>query len=165
MVLHCTGLSSRQSLFNSPSRGLHRPTHRCHINRAHIQTRALFGKGGDGKGGGNPFGNMANLMENVKKAQQLVQVEAAKVQEELSRAEFDGYSDDETVRVVMSGNQEPKSVDITTAAYEGNDAEALSGLVTEAMRDAHTKSVAGMKERMSKLASGLGLGGQGLPGM
>ncbi len=132
-------------------------------------------------------------MENVKKAQQLVQVEAAKVQEELSRAEFDGYSDDETVRVVMSGNQEPKSVDITTAAYEGNDAEvlcccllfiqrhhdgsqpaetlatpylrsyghdlpalslpwqmlktlmmvqALSALVTEAMRDAHTKSVA-----------------------
>ena len=64
-------------------------------------------------------------MENVKKAQQLVQVEAAKVQEELSRAEFDGYSDDETVRVVMSGNQEPKSVDITTAAYEGNDAEVF----------------------------------------
>lgn len=77
------------------------------------------------QGGGNPFGNMANLMENVKKAQQLVQVEAAKVQEELSKAEFDGYSDDETVRVVMSGNQEPKSVDITTAAYEGNDAEVI----------------------------------------
>ena len=66
---------------------------------------------------------MANLMENVKKAQQLVQVEAAKVQEELSKAEFDGYSADETVRVVLSGNQEPKSVDITTAAYEANDAE------------------------------------------
>ena len=64
-------------------------------------------------------------MENVKKAQQLVQVEAGKVQEELSRAEFDGYSDDETVRVVMSGNQEPKSVDITAAAYEGNDAEVF----------------------------------------
>ena len=145
---------------------IRRPAHTCHVNRAHIKTRALFGKGGDGKvhallsrpccptqlpldalccprlpcgqlrraephdaavesvqGGGNPFGNMANLMENVKKAQQLVQVEAAKVQEELSKAEFDGYSDDETVRVVMSGNQEPKSVDITTAAYEGNDAE------------------------------------------
>ncbi|CAK0765088.1 hypothetical protein CVIRNUC_003223 [Coccomyxa viridis] len=108
---------------------------------------------------------MANLMENVKKAQQLVQVEAAKVQEELAQAEFDGYSEDETVRVVMSGNQEPKSVDITSAAYDSNDAEGLSALVTEAMRDAHGKSVAGMKERMSKLASGLGLGGQGLPGM
>ncbi len=68
-------------------------------------------------------------MENVKKAQQLVQVEAGKVQEELSRAEFDGYSDDETVRVVMSGNQEPKSVDITAAAYEGNDAEVFCCLL------------------------------------
>lgn len=38
------------------------------------------------------------------------------------RAEFEGYSDDETVRVVMSGNQEPKSVDITDSAYEqGSD--------------------------------------------
>ena len=35
----------------------------------------------------NPFaglGDMANLMENMKKAQQLVEVEAAKVQEELA---------------------------------------------------------------------------------
>ena len=36
----------------------------------------------------------------------------------MCRAEFEGYSDDETVRVVMSGNQEPKSVDITEAAIE-----------------------------------------------
>lgn len=42
--------------------------------------------------------------------------EAAKAQEELAAAEFDGYSSDETVRVVMSGNQEPKSVDITEEA-------------------------------------------------
>ncbi len=63
------------------------------------------------------------MMENVKKAQQLVQVEAAKVQEELSKAEFDGYSSDETIRVVMSGNQEPRSVDITEAAMEANSAE------------------------------------------
>jgi hypothetical protein len=31
------------------------------------------------QGGGNPFANMGNIMENVKKAQQLVQVEAGKV--------------------------------------------------------------------------------------
>lgn len=39
-------------------------------------------------GGKNPFaalGNMGNIMENVKKAQQLVQVEAAKAQEELAK--------------------------------------------------------------------------------
>lgn len=38
-----------------------------------------------GGGGMNPFGNMGNLMENLKKAQAMVQVEAAKVQEELAK--------------------------------------------------------------------------------
>ena len=93
------------------------------------------------------------------------------------RAEFEGYSEDETVRVVMSGNQEPKSVEITeTAIEQGSDVSSvcgvlpldiqarqcwpvhgmtcliitsmnpavlqkLSALVTEAMRDAHSKSV------------------------
>lgn len=33
------------------------------------------------------------------------------------RTEFEGYSADETVRVVMSGNQEPRGVDITEEAY------------------------------------------------
>ena len=106
---------------------------------------------------------MGNLMENIKKAQAMVQVEAAKVQEELSRAEFEGFSSDESVRVVMSGNQEPKSVDITEEAYSQGQ-EKLSALVTEAMKDSHAKSVAGMKARMSQLASNLGLP-QGTPPM
>ena len=32
--------------------------------------------------------------------------------------DFEGYSSDETVRVVMSGNQEPRGVDITQEAYD-----------------------------------------------
>jgi hypothetical protein len=35
-------------------------------------------------GGGNPF-DMKNLMESVKKAQQLVQVETQRVQQELAK--------------------------------------------------------------------------------
>ena len=99
---------------------------------------------------------MGNLMENIKKAQAMVQVEAAKVQQELAEAEFEGFSADETVRVVMSGNQEPKAVDITEEAYT-QGAEKLNALVFEAMADAHARSVAGMKARMSQLASNLGL--------
>ncbi|KAK9909789.1 hypothetical protein WJX75_007464 [Coccomyxa subellipsoidea] len=162
--LHCSGtctVLNRQRLQPSHALALRSSSGR-RSDRRSLKTYALFGKG-DGKGGGNPFGNMGNLMENVKKAQQLVQVEAAKVQEELSKAEFDGYSSDETIRVVMSGNQEPRSVDITEAAMEANSAEELSQLVAEAMKDAHAKSVQGMKERMSTLASSLGLGGQNNP--
>jgi hypothetical protein len=70
------------------------------------------------QGGGNPFANMGNMLEQMKKAQQLVQVEAAQVQTELAETDFEGYSSDETVRVVMSGNQEPRSVDFTDEALE-----------------------------------------------
>jgi DNA-binding protein YbaB len=43
--------------------------------------------------------------------------------------------------------------------------QKLSELCTEAMKDAHAKSVAGMKLRMKDLAANLGLpGGAGLPG-
>ena len=34
----------------------------------------------------------------------------------LHRAEFEGFSEDETVRVVVSGNQLPMTVDITDEA-------------------------------------------------
>lgn len=135
----------------------------CRAQRPRVQqrrpltTRALFGKGGeDGGGGMNPFGNMGNLMENLKKAQAMVQVEAAKVQEELANTDFDGYSADETVRVVMSGNQEPRTVEITQEAYD-QGVEKLNQLVAEAMKEAHLKSVDGMKARMRQLASNLGM--------
>ncbi len=50
------------------------------------------------------------------------------------------YDEDETVRVVMSGNQEPKSVDVTQEAIDAGT-EELNKRVTAAMRDAHAKSV------------------------
>jgi len=109
-----------------------------------------------GGGGGNPFGNMGNFMKQLQQAQQVMQVEAVKVQKEMQEAEFEGFSEDETVRVVMSGNQEAKGCDITQAAYS-QGAEKLGVLVTEAYKDAHEKSVNAMKERMKGLASSLGL--------
>lgn len=102
------------------------------------------------------LGNLSNIFEQVKKAQQLVQVEAVKVQQELASAEFEGFSSDESVRAVVSGNQEPRGTDITEEAMKMG-AEKLSELVTEAYKDAHGKSVAAMKERMRSLASQLGV--------
>ncbi|CAG9462245.1 unnamed protein product [Pedinophyceae sp. YPF-701] len=132
-----------------------------------VQVRALFG-GGKGGEGGNPMANMAGLLDSVKKAQQLVQQETAQVQAELAATEFEGYSEDETVRVVFSGNQEPKGIDITQAAYDQGP-EKLEALIQEAMSEAHSKSVAGMRERMQALAQKLGLpnmgGGGGMGGM
>ncbi|XP_057810410.1 nucleoid-associated protein At4g30620, chloroplastic-like isoform X1 [Salvia miltiorrhiza] len=86
------------------------------------------------------MGNMQNLYETVKKAQMVVQVEAVRVQKELAAAEFDGYCQDELIKVTLSGNQQPVRIEITDAAMELG-AEKLSLLVTEAYKDAHQKSV------------------------
>jgi hypothetical protein len=122
----------------------------------------------------------------VKKAQQVVQVEAVKAQKELAAcvalppafvlsphpplsgldspapadrsAQFDGYSSDELVKATVSGNQEPRGCDITEAAMELGS-ERLAELVNEAYRDAHAKSIAAMKERMRTLAQQMGLPG------
>jgi DNA-binding protein YbaB len=99
---------------------------------------------------------MQNLYETVKKAQMVVQVEAVRVQKELAVAEFDGYCQGELVKVTLSGNQQPIRTDITDAAMELGS-EKLSLLVTEAYKDAHSKSVLAMKERMSDLAQSLGM--------
>jgi len=118
------------------------------------------------KGLGNMFGNMQGLYDTVRKAQQVVQVEAVRVQKELAAAEFDGYCEDELVKVTLSGNQEPIRVEITEIALE-KGAEDLSVLVNQAYKDAHTKSVAAMKDRMKNLAESLGMppGLGGGPGM
>ena len=99
---------------------------------------------------------MGGLMESVKKAQAMVGEQAAQVQKELAAAEFEGYSDDETVKVVMSGNQEPRYCDITQAAMD-EGAEGVSQRVTEAMIDSHTQSVTAMKDRMKRMATDLGI--------
>ncbi|KAG6587818.1 Nucleoid-associated protein, chloroplastic, partial [Cucurbita argyrosperma subsp. sororia] len=102
------------------------------------------------------FGNMQKLYETVRTAQQVVQVEAVRVQKELAVAEFDGYCEGELIKVTLSGNQQPLRTEITEAAMKLGP-EKLSLLVTEAYQDAHQKSVQAMKQRMSDLAQSLGM--------
>eukprot|EP00238_Polyblepharides_amylifera_P011342 CAMPEP_0196595462 /NCGR_PEP_ID=MMETSP1081-20130531/81207_1 /TAXON_ID=36882 /ORGANISM="Pyramimonas amylifera, Strain CCMP720" /LENGTH=157 /DNA_ID=CAMNT_0041920047 /DNA_START=108 /DNA_END=581 /DNA_ORIENTATION=- len=109
-----------------------------------------------GGGGGNPFANMGGMMEQIKKAQELVQVEAVKVQKELAETEFSGYDAEELVCVVLTGNQEPVATDITEEAM-ALGAEELGKLVTEAYKEAHAKSTGAMKDRMRELAGKVGL--------
>lgn len=56
------------------------PLHPQIASRTHA---VLCAQGGGGMG--NPFGDMGKLMESVKKAQQMVQVETQRVQQELEK--------------------------------------------------------------------------------
>ena len=50
--------------------------------------------------------------------------------------DFEGYCEDETVRVVMSGNQEPRGVDFTEEALEqGSDVSVLLRIIGNACSD------------------------------
>jgi DNA-binding YbaB/EbfC family protein len=110
-----------------------------------------------GQGFGFGLGKMKELAEAFKKAQE-VQQGAKQLQEELEQMEIEGSSADGSVKVVLSGNQEPLRVEISEAAI-AQGAPALSDTVTNAMKDAYEKSTATMRERMEELTSGLNLPG------
>jgi nucleoid-associated protein EbfC len=112
---------------------------------------------GKGQGFGFGLGKMKELAEAFKKAQQ-VQEGAKKLQEELEQMEIQGESGGGLVKVIVSGNQEPKRVEISQNALNEGP-EVLSDLVTAAMKDAYNKSTATMRERMEDLTSGLELPG------
>ncbi|QDL11598.1 YbaB/EbfC family nucleoid-associated protein [Brasilonema octagenarum UFV-E1] len=112
---------------------------------------------GKGQGFGFGLGKMRELADAFKKAQQ-VQEGAKRLQEELEQMEIQGEAGGGLVKVVVSGNQEPKRVEISpNAVQEG--ADVLCDLVTAAMKDAYNKSTATMRERMEELTSGLELPG------
>lgn len=112
-----------------------------------------------GQGFGFGLGKMKELTEAFKKAQQ-VQEGAKKLQEDLEQMEIEGEAGGGLVKVVLSGNQEPRRVEISNDAL-GEGHEVLSDLVTAAMKDAYDKSTATMRERMEELTGGLNLPGMG----
>jgi len=112
-----------------------------------------------GQGFGFGLGKMKELTEAFKKAQQ-VQEGAKKLQEDLEQMEIEGQSGGGLVKVVLSGNQEPRRVEILPEALN-EGVEVLSDLVATAMKDAYSKSTATMRERMEELTGGLNLPGIG----
>lgn len=103
------------------------------------------------------LGKMKELAEAFKKAQQ-VQEGAKLLQDDLERMEITGESGNGLVKVIVSGNQEPKRVEISPQAL-AEGAEILSDLITVAMKDAYKKSTDTMRERMEDLTKGLELPG------
>jgi hypothetical protein len=112
---------------------------------------------GQGKGFGFGLGKMKELADAFKKAQQ-VQEGAKKLQEELEMMEIQGEAGGGMVKVALSGNQEPRRVEVTPEALQ-EGADVLSDLLLAAMKDAYNKSTTTMRERMEELTSGLELPG------
>lgn len=103
------------------------------------------------------LGKMKELAAAFQQAQK-VQEGAKKLQEELEAMNIEGTNADGSVKVTLSGNQEPRGVEISEAAI-AKGATDLSAAVSEALTDAYTKSTETMRSRMEELTSGLNLPG------
>ena len=104
--------------------------------------------------------NFGQLTEAFKKAKE-IQQNAQKLQDELERMEIEGKSNDEMIKVWISGNQVPLRVEVNEKISNANK-EQIEKNILEAMQKAHESSTTTMKERMNDLTGGLNLN---LPGL
>ena len=111
------------------------PAHGIVLPRA-ATPNMLFG-GGDKDGGGG--GGMPNMMETIKKAQQVGE-KVKELQEELAATEIEAVAADGGVTVVVTGAQVPISVTVTPELLaQGPD--AVSDAVSSATKEAHSNSM------------------------
>jgi nucleoid-associated protein EbfC len=97
-------------------------------------------------------GGLGNLM---KQAQQM-QENMAKMQEQLAHIEVEGQAGAGLVKVQMTCRHDVKRVTIDPSLLS-DDKEMLEDLVAAAMNDAVRKAEATTQEKMSGMASGMGL--------
>tara|TARA_Y100001978_G_scaffold72929_1_gene65391 strand:+ start:56 stop:406 length:351 start_codon:yes stop_codon:yes gene_type:complete len=97
--------------------------------------------------------NFGQLTEAFKKAKQ-IQQDAQKLQEELEKMEIEGKSDDEMVKIWISGNQQPLRVEVNENILK-SDVNTIENNILEAIKRAHESSTSTMKDKMNDLTGGL----------
>lgn len=101
------------------------------------------------------FGNMNKMMKQVQK----LQADMARLQEELAEKTVEATAGGGVVRVVVSGKQEVRQVEIKPEAVDPDDVEMLQDLILAAVNEALRKSQEMVSEEMSKVTGGLKIPG------
>ncbi len=106
-----------------------------------------------------------NIGQIAKMAQQM-QTQMAQAQQELAETTLEATAGGGAVRVVITGAQEVRSVEIDPSAIDPDEAEMLQDLVLSAINEAIGRSKELERERMGSIAGGMGIPGMpGLPGI
>lgn len=103
-----------------------------------------------------------NIGQIAKMAQQM-QTQMAQAQAELREMTLEATAGGGAVRVVMTGAQEVRQIEIDPAAIDPTEVEMLQDLVMAAVNDAIARSKELERDRMASVAGGMGL--PGLPGL
>ncbi len=99
-----------------------------------------------------------NIGQIAKMAEQM-QTQMAQVQAELRDATLEATAGGGAVRVVITGAQVIRSIEIDPSAVDPAEVDMLQDLVVAAVNDAIAQSKELERQRMSSVAGGLGLPG------
>jgi DNA-binding YbaB/EbfC family protein len=103
-----------------------------------------------------------NIGQLTRMAQEM-QANMARIQQELRETTVEASVGGGAVRVVMTGAQELRAVEIDPSTVDASDVELLQDLVFAAVTDALAQSKRLAEEKMAAISGGLGL--PGLPGL
>lgn len=101
-----------------------------------------------------------NIGQLTKIAQEM-QANVARVQAELAEATVEASVGGGAVRVVMTGTQELRTIEIDPATVDPEDVEILQDLVFAAVTGALTQSKRLAADKMGAVTGGLGIPGLG----
>jgi nucleoid-associated protein EbfC len=105
------------------------------------------------------FGGMGNMMQQAAKMQKKMQ----EMQETVGNKTVEATSGGGMVKVVASGKQEIKSINIEKSIVEEGDVDMIQDLVMAAVNQALAESQNMMKDEMAKIAGNMGL--PNIPGL
>lgn len=126
--------------------------------RSCLSQLELFNRWGGGSSTSNSnnedsgVDQVMDSMQSFKTNQQLGSLTSGMLQE-LSSITVEGRSEDGKVRVMMNGQQYP----IGCQVMDDVEMATINSAMTEAMQDAHAKSLATMEAKMKSLYEDLGL--------
>ena len=109
--------------------------------------------------GASPMGgaNMANMMKQAQRMQQ----QMLQMQADLEEKEYEASSGGGTVKAVITGKKQLKSVTIDPEAVDPEDVEMLQDMIIAAVNEAYKKAEEDINASMGKLTGGMNLGGLG----
>ncbi len=103
-------------------------------------------------------GGMGNMGDMMRKAQKM-QMELAKMQEDLKKKEVEASAGGGAVTVKVNGAKEVLDIKIDKELASSGDNEMLQDLVKAAVNEAMNKAQAMMDEESKKIAGGLNIPG------
>ena len=101
---------------------------------------------------------MMNQAQMMKQMQQM-QAKMAKIQDELAEETVEATAGGSAVKVVITGQQKIRSVEIDPAVVDPEDVEMLQDLMVAAFNEALAKSQELAASRMAALTGGLKIPG------